>query len=245
METDLERYISELGLDQHRAYLLGIARPSIEILTLQSPVTRGCSKFGGPPDLPADFEWPRHALGPYRFIGQINLADLPGGPHGLPRNGLLSFFYVHDEEESSFWRDPDYVRAYRFDDIGALVPVEPPPTVRLGATAALAFRPGLDVPPPPWSEAAIAQWPISEPLHDAYWNLEALLHPTGHYLLGYPHTPTLGYDPTPGPEWRSLLTLNSDDDLHWYWNDGATLVTFIEDQRLRAGDFSRIQADAG
>lgn len=244
METDLSRYISELGLDEHREYLLGIARPSIEILTTTAPVTGGCSRFGGSPDLPAGFEWPRHALGPYRFIGQINLADLPRGPHGLPGEGLLSFFYAHDEEGESFWQDPDYVRAYRFD-MAALGPVEPPAAVRLGATATLAFRPGEDVPPWPWDGNAVAAWPIGKSLQYAYEELVTLLHPTGHYLLGYPHNPTLGYDPTPGPGWRSLLTLDSDDALMWGWHDGDTLVTFIEEQRLRAGDFSHIQSDAG
>lgn len=242
METDLSSYIGELGLDEHRDYLLGVARPSIEILTAKAPVTRGCSKFGGSPDVPAGFEWPHHALGPYRFIGQINLADLPAGPHGLPGGGLLSFFYADDENGESFWQDPDYVRVYRFDDAASLAPAEPPAAVRYGGTATLAFRPGMDV--PPW-DAAIEEEPISNSLRNAYFTLEARLHPTGRYLLGYPHNPTLAYDPTPGPEWRSLLTLSSSDELVWNWHDGDTLVAFIEEQRLRAGDFSRIMSDAG
>jgi hypothetical protein len=65
------------------------------------------------------------------------------------------------------------------------------------------------------------------------------------YLLGYPFNTTLAYDPTPGPEWRSLLTLSSDDELEWCWHDGDWLVTFIEQQRLHAGDFSQIKSDAG
>ncbi|MGL4422095.1 MAG: hypothetical protein ACRCZF_15615 [Gemmataceae bacterium] len=42
-----------------------------------------------------------------------------------------------------------------------------------------------------------------------------------------------------------MLTLNSDDDLEWSWHDGDWLMTFIEEQRLRAGDFSQIRSDAG
>lgn len=245
METDLARYVTELGLDEHRTYLLGIARPSVEILAAEAPVTRGCSKFGGAPDLPSGFEWPQHALGPYRFIGQINLADVPDGPHGLPAQGLLSFFYAYDDEGESFWGDPGYVRAYRFDDVGALGPVEPPAAVRFGGTATIAFRPGMDVPAWPWGDDAVAEWPIGESLQDAYGELVARLHPSGRWLGGYPHNPTLAYDPTPGPEWRSLLTLGSDDALEWGWHDGDTLVTFVEEERLRAGDFSRIASDAG
>jgi uncharacterized protein YwqG len=242
VETDLSGYISELGLGEHREYLLRVARPSIEILTARVPVTRGCSKFGGSPDVPAGFEWPHHEFGPYRFIGQVNLADLPDGPHGLPGSGLLSFFYADDENGESFWQDPDYVRVYRFDAAGALAPAEPPEEVRYGATVTLAFRAGMDV--PTW-DVAVHGEPMGESLRDAYWALEERLHPTGRYLLGYPRNPTLGYDPTPGPEWRSLLTLTSSDELAWSWHDGDTLVTFIEEQRLRAGDFSHIVADAG
>jgi len=75
--------------------------------------------------------------------------------------------------------------------------------------------------------------------------LRLQLHPGQGYLLGYPLNTTLGYDPTPGPEWRSLLTLCSDDELEWCWHDGDWLVTFIEEQRLRAGDFSQVKSDAG
>jgi uncharacterized protein YwqG len=243
--ADLATYVSELGLGKHREYLLGIARPSVEIVTAKARLTKGCSKFGGSPDLPPDFKWPHYKLGPYRFIGQINLADIPKGPHGLPNGGLLSFLYAHDENGESFWGDPDYVRVYRFDKPDALKPVEPPSAVRMGSTAALKFQLGADVPPWPWDESNAKKWPIGEDQRDAYWDLRCRLHPSGRYLLGYPFNTTLAYDPTPGPEWRSLLTLSSDDDLEWCWHDGDWLVTFIEEHRLRAGDFSHIKSDAG
>jgi len=232
-------------LGEHREYLLGIARPSVEIITADAPVTKGCSKFGGSPDVPTEFKWPHHKHGLYRFIGQVNLADIPAGGHGLPGDGLLSFFYAHDENGKSFWRDPDYVRVYRFEKLDALQPVEPPAAVRLGSTATLKLPRGADVPPWPWRDADAKKWPISESQQDAYWKLRLRLHPSRRYLLGYPFNTTLAYDPTPGPDWRSLLTLSSDDELEWYWHDGDWLVTFIEEQRLRAGDFSQIKADAG
>jgi uncharacterized protein YwqG len=232
-------------LGEHREYLSGIARPSVEILTAKARVSKGCSKFGGSPDLPTDFKWPQHKLGPYRFIGQVKLADIPKGPHGLANGGLLSFFYAHDENGESFWGDPDYVRVYRFDKLDALKPVEPPAVVRLGSTSALKFQLGADVPPWPWDKAARKKWPISESQRDAYWQLRLRLHPSRRYFLGYPFNTTLAYDPTPGPEWRSLLTLSSDDELEWCWHDGDWLVTFIEEQRLRAGDFSQIKILSG
>jgi hypothetical protein len=245
MAADLAPYITEVGLGVHRKYLLGIARPSVEIITAGTPVTKGCSKFGGSPDLPTDFKWPHRKLGPYRFIGQVNLADIPKGPHGLPGSGMLSFFYAHDEDGESFWGDPDYVRVYRFDDLGAIKPVKPPAAVRLGSTAGVTFRLGADVPPWPQNEPAAKAWRIPAARRDAYWDLRLRLHPSRRYLLGYPLNTTLGYDPTPGSGWRSLLTLGSDDELEWCWHDGDWLVSFIEERRLRAGDFSQIKADAG
>jgi uncharacterized protein YwqG len=245
MAADLADSIRNHGLAAHREYLSEIARPSIEIIPAYAPFTKGCSKFGGSPDLPTGFQWPHHKLGPYRFIGQINLADIPGGPHELPDGGLLSFFSAHDENGESFWGDADYVRVFRFDNGEALEPFEPPAPVRLGSTATLTFQLGADVPPWPCDESSNKGWPISESQYEAYWELRQRLHPSRRYLLGYPFNTTLAYDPTPGPEWRSLLTLSSDDELGWCWHDGDWLVTFIEDQRLRAGDFSQIRSDAG
>jgi hypothetical protein len=39
MTTELENYMSELGLDEHREHLLRIARPSVQIIAADVPVT--------------------------------------------------------------------------------------------------------------------------------------------------------------------------------------------------------------
>lgn len=245
MAAGLSELLVECGLEEHRDFLLQVSRPMVELVACDAPVVPGCSKFGGAPDLPPDFEWPWHELGPYRFIGQMNLGEIPKGPHGLPQSGMLSFFYAYDEEGESFWGDPDYVRVYRFAAIETLAPWEPPTEVRLGATSVLSFRLGEDVPSWPWGASERAKWPIDEGLDDAYRELRSRLHASRKYLLGYPTNYTLAFDPTPGPEWRSLLTLNSDDALEWCWHDGDRLVGFIETKALYAGDFSKIQCAAG
>jgi hypothetical protein len=245
MTADLVRYVSAFGLDQHTEYLLGIARPSVEIVTESAPIDVGRSKLGGSPDVPPGFAWPHHGLGPYRFLAQVNLADVPRGPHGLAADGMLSFFYAHDDNGETFWGDPDYIRVYKFGDIHALAPELSPLAVRLGATSRIRFEAGTDLPPWPWDEPATTVWPIAKSYKEAYSELRLKLHPSQRYLLGYPLNTTLAYDPTPGPDWRSLLTVSSDEDLEWHWHDGDWLVTFIEEQRLRAGDFSQVSADAG
>lgn len=246
MQDQLMKCVREFGLDAHSEFLRSIARPSVEITKTKGAITRGCSKFGGTPDVPSDFTWPDHPLGPYRFIGQINLADTPNGEHLLPDNGLLSFFYADDENGESFWGDPDYVRVFRFKNINDLNPLDSPSFVNRGAASALTFQLGADVPTcPHWDDSAMKDWPSDDSFLSAYWDLRLRLHPSGLYLLGYPFNSTLFYDPTPGPEWMSLLTLRSDDDFDWNWHDGDRLVTFIEKQRLTAGEFSQIKSDAG
>lgn len=163
----------------------------------------------------------------------------------MPSTGLLSFFYAEDDTGESMWSDPDYVRVFRFDDLTSLQSVEPPAAVGAGSTCVVSFQLGADVPPWPWDPAAATQWPIRDDEDMSYLELRESLHPTGRYLMGFPIDSSLAYDPTPSPEWRSLLTMRSDEDLKCCWNDDGWLMTFIEDRLLRAGDFSHINADAG
>lgn len=242
--SDLDTLITEYPLGEHRAFLLALARPSIEILDLDQPPRPRVSKFGGPPDVPPGFAWPRHRLGDYRFIGQFALADLPPAGGALPRHGLLSFFYAHDDDGESFWGDPDYVLAFHFEDWTELSPVEPPEAVDLGAETAIWFREGVDLPARPPGDP-LGEWPVEDSRRDAYWELRRRLHRGRGHLLGYPFFTTLGYDPTPGPDWVSLLTLGSNDESEWSWHDGDWLMAFVEAERMRVGDFSSIRADAG
>ncbi len=245
MSDKLTPLLQALGLEAYGDQLARLARPSIEVLTADVPLTACCSRLGGDPELPSGFEWPSHTHGLYRFIGQINLSDLPDAPHGMPSAGLLSLFYAHDDDGESFWGDPDFVRVYHFERLEGLRLVETPEPVRLGSMLTVRFQLGVDVPPWPWKESDRKAWPIAESHRDAYSELRRRLHPSRRYLLGYPFNTTLAYDPTPGPEWVSLLTLSSDDELEWCWHDGDWLVTFIERDRLRIGDFSIISSDAG
>jgi uncharacterized protein YwqG len=241
---ELNKHITDLALDRYREFLLKIARPSIELTASHAAITSGCSKFGGSPDLPAALKWPHHGLGPYRFIGQINLSEIPK-PSDFPKSGLLSFFYAYDEKGKLDSCDPDFVRVFYLERTDELRSVMPPEPVRLGSTSRIACERGADVPPWPYEDLEKETWPIDKSDQDAYWELRLRIHPSRRYLLGFPFNTTLAYDPTPGPEWRSLMTLSSNADMEWCWHDGDWLVTFIEDQRLLKADFSRIKAVAG
>ncbi|MBG6200637.1 hypothetical protein IWQ48_001766 [Labrenzia sp. EL_13] len=73
----------------------------------------GRSKVGGLPSLPKNVPWPKApgAAGhvkaglPLHFLAQIDLADLPWRPEGIPETGLLLFFGRFDE--SLTWAEPD------------------------------------------------------------------------------------------------------------------------------------------
>lgn len=85
-------------------------------------------------------------------------------------------------------------------------------------------------------------WPFE---YKTFCELTDALKARNEYLLGYPSFYTLAYDPTPGPEWVSLLTLSSLDQFGWCWHDGDKLMVFIESDRLAKQDFSNLKSDAG
>ncbi len=99
----------------------------------------GKTKFGGAPDVPADFKWPyyegKHCLvetpknRALSFIAQFDLAEISRYDTDglLPKTGILSFFY---ELETMKWgfdpKDRGCARVYYFEDAGALSPAKFP-----------------------------------------------------------------------------------------------------------------------
>jgi hypothetical protein len=61
------------------------------------------SRFGGLPDIPADFEWPLGTDDYFEFIAQIDLSELPDFDERslLPSAGLLSFFLDVTADQTS------------------------------------------------------------------------------------------------------------------------------------------------
>ena len=103
----------------------------------QGKLAVGASKFGGRPDVPADFIWPVFETDtreddqvkerPLAFLAQFDCDQLaPLDPEGLlPKEGVLSFFY---ELESQRWgydpKDAGCARVFWFE--GPLAPAEFP-----------------------------------------------------------------------------------------------------------------------
>lgn len=239
-------------LQAHKQYFLNLARPAVAIRlggTKGKPLQ---SRFGGQPMVPAGFAWPEHPDGHYLFVGQINFAELPDGPDRpaeLPTSGLLSLFYGFDEDDAIFWRDENYLKAFYWPDTRDLHEIQAPHRW-VTDSCELLFETSIDI---PRHEELRNDWPMDfDELNDWFDALEESGDLPRDYLLGRPSWDSLGYDPTPNLEeypssshWRSLLTLQSHDAFNWCWQDGARLMAFVEDDKLRAKDFSRLQVDCG
>lgn len=249
----LEKHLDASPLLQaHKPYFLNLAQPAVAIRLGKARGEALQSRFGGQPMVPAGFAWPEHPDGHYLFVGQINFADLPEGPDrpaGLPGSGLLSLFYGFDEDDAIFWRDKDYLKAFYWPNIGDMHEIQAPHRW-VTDSLALQFENCIDL---PRHEELRQDWPVDfDELHDWFGALEENGDLPRDYLLGRPSWDSLGYDPTPDLEeypssshWRSLLTLQSHQEFNWCWQDGARLMAFIEDDKLRAQDFSRLQVDCG
>jgi len=244
---ELLRLLQNSEVRAHADALLKHARPTALLVREEVEVQLAKSRLNNAPDLPPDFEWPQQELGPYRFLAQFNLGDLPGGMPPAPTQGLLSLFYQYDQDGGCFWGDPGFVIARYFPTDQELVRTEQPESVDIGDPIPLKFIGGVDL--PEFSafidKPKVIDWPLGIDLAKTYEEIRRSWHDQNDYLFGYPTNHTLGYDPTPDAGWRSLLTLETDEDLQWYWHDGDTLVTFIQTAKLATGDFSEIRADAG
>jgi uncharacterized protein YwqG len=229
---------SNPALAPYKDYLLKTAKPSVEITITKQGPNKLESKFGGNPLVAPGFEWPVHATGEYRFLGHINFSEIVNRPETLPELGLLSLFYAQDEDGELYWGDDGYILGYYWPDLECLSVVKPP--YKDGAKAKrIELRGGFDLP----RHAELRDdWPFTDDVLDD--NMEQLKL-ASDYMLGYPSFYSLAYDPNPGKDWCTLLTLDSHDQFDWCWHDGDKLMVFIEAKKLAARDFSYLKADAG
>ncbi len=100
LET-LRARLRDLELDSHEAGLLPRARLAFDLrLNGESRGEIGESRWGGAPDVPDGFEWPRVGNFPMAFLAQINLADLiEDEENPFPSCGLLQFFTEFDGDD--------------------------------------------------------------------------------------------------------------------------------------------------
>jgi uncharacterized protein YwqG len=235
---ELDAFISaDNELAPHKSYLSSIAKPCIDITLTGGRIQDSTSRFGGVPLVPQGFVWPTHDTGEYLFLGQINFSEISHTQQSLPKTGLLSLFYASDDEGEVFWGDNGYILGYFFPDLeGLTLSPEGNPKSK---SKKMTFQEGVSI---PLHEELRSDWPFDT---DVFYDLRDLKSASEDYLLGYPSHYSLAYDPTPGEDWVSLLTLTSHDELDWCWHDGDKLMIFIEKEKLAKQDFSYLKADAG
>ncbi|MCA9038234.1 MAG: DUF1963 domain-containing protein [Planctomycetaceae bacterium] len=223
---------------EHSEFILGLLKPCVHIRLSDGPIEEAGSRFGGHPYLPTDFQWPNHEDGEYKFLGQINFAEIEDRPASLPDSGLLAFFYADDEEGEIFWGDDGYVLGFYWPSFDGHSLFDSP-TADVPESVAISLTGGIDI---PRYEDLRSDWPFDR---DALYELTDALDENSEYLLGYPSFTSLAYDPTPDGDWISLLTVHSLDEFDWCWHDGDKLMVFIESSKLAQRDFSNLKSDAG
>lgn len=230
------------ALARHREYLLGIARPCVNIRFSDAAPDPDASRFGRHPFVPEHFAWPEHAIGEYRFLGQIDFAEIASPPAMLPASGLLSLFYAEDDEGEVFWGDDAYVIARYWSDTSGHRLLRTRGN-RTPKPRGLTFDTSLAL---PRHRELREDWPLEDTAMDyLFHEFPQRMGAIDDTLMGYPSFHTLAYDPHPGPGWLPLLTVRSHEDFGWCWHDGDMLMTFIEADRLARRNFGEIKADAG
>lgn len=222
----------------HSDFIVSLAKPCVHIRLSDDPIKESGSRFGGHPYLPPDFQWPEHEDGEYRFLGQINFAEIVDRPASLPESGLLAIFYAFDEDGEIFWGDDGYVLGYYWPTVDGHSTFDSP-TEDVPDSVAIELTGGIDI---PRHQDLRSDWPFDA---DALYELTDALELGSEYLLGYPSFTSLAYDPTPEGDWISLLTVHSLDEFDWCWHDGDKLMVFIEAGKLAKKDFSNLKSDAG
>lgn len=272
-QDSLQAAVAEFGLQEYGDLIAAAALPSARLVGAgpgeEPPV--GASKIGGEPDLGEGLDWPAGAGGPLSFIAQVDLAAvaecLPDS--GLPRDGLLSFFYDAENQpwdseagDRTAWKvvltaDTRSLRRHAAPDgVVAFLPVTLMPryelTVPFGRTMeARGF--GLD------DGARERYFDLQDVFADDFQPEDR--GTARHRMLGHPDAIQgdmrrriegvlrggIDIDAAETPEldeaakrWVLLLQVDSDNHADTMWGDTGRLFFWIPEEALAAGDFSAV-----
>jgi uncharacterized protein YwqG len=131
--TEMRQHYESAGFPEYADLIEAKAEKCLRIDTVRAkdddlPV--GCSKLGGLPDIPPDFEWPLWQGRPLDFLLQIDLEEVSQYSvcDPLPKSGRLLFFY--DMREQPWGSDPESRGSWRViritEPVCNLVRSEPP-----------------------------------------------------------------------------------------------------------------------
>ncbi|MES2461942.1 MAG: YwqG family protein [Armatimonadota bacterium] len=221
----------------------------------------GSSRFGGRPDLPQSVEWPRSGNRRFRFLIQINFAEVPAFEGKLlPDRGML-YVFTDDWEATLIYSPAEnsakLIPATAEDDTGA----SSNPDLDALTPYRLSIQAAVDL--PEWtSDAESAIIDALEASHDdprsaedSYHALVKQMHGKDRHwagkLQGQPCW--IGYVPdwqewsdkpaeAPSLEngWMLLLLMDSNNDVDILFGDAGYQMEFIQREALQRRDFSNI-----
>lgn len=157
----------------------------------ESAIRIGQSKFGGWPDVPLGFQWPRLNGRPLAFLLQLNCGDIRAAAPTLPvpEQGLISVFY--DVEKQPWGFDPKDGESKQVELFGATGELTRfsasgiPDAIRI-PTARIGFGAAHDL--PSWEEPQLEKLGLSDEETEKLDALRGKIAGSdgGHQLFGWP-----------------------------------------------------------
>ena len=244
--------------------LIALLRPAVALTATRADdaqIPVGASKFGGAPDVPADFEWPTWNEKPLGFLAQINLEEVaPFDVDGLlPKSGVLSFFCYMAEEQD--WphgdaKQKDGWRVFHFSTghwIRQEVPLAALSELPFGC-AQITFEVTTSLPAHPGTvsdtQTCVNDWPGWEEFALLYFPADSRSDITGqsrHQMLGYSvdinddarYAAARNSGRGSYKDWQLLLQIDTDEqDLDFMWGDVGAMFFLIYKDDLAVLDFS-------
>jgi uncharacterized protein YwqG len=235
------------------ARLLGSAEPAIGLWPRRARVgsRTAASRFGGMPDAPPEWNWPRCEAEPMLFLGQFDCNELQGFPaaKNLPPSGLLSFFGDHDAVMSGARHGDKPIAVFHWPETGRLAPATPAlgPQI-VFPVSDVTFYPLVDLPDPGSYivKSILSAHDRDEGYRDIWESVrqhgipdEYLDHCSLSRLFGWPHWEQGDYNETAHPAdlngLRLLLQLDSYSNglERAEWGDHGALYFLMRDADLR------------
>jgi Domain of unknown function (DUF1963) len=247
LSPDLKKHLAKIrtkiksaGLAHRSDDIEALLRPTIcfDLKAVKPAAIKGVvTRFGGDPDLPEGFVWPKSGKVPLAFVAQYRMEELTklDLEQKLPKKGLLSLFAQLALGDGY----AEVASAFFFEDVKKLTRRAPPhgPDAddRPKKPFLAAPKNRLTLPPP--DEDIVDKLKLTSDersrFHDDVW-LATRLDKHAHQLVGWANA---GCN-----DGELLAQLDSDDRLGVEIGDVETLRMYIAPKRLAARDFRKLLA---
>jgi len=238
-EARLSDLVSKHKLSQHYDELRRDLRLGFSIHRHKGPLKTGASRFGGLPDVPRNFSWPRTAFGYLHFIAQLRFGELPAFNDDFPRRGYMLFFASMEGSTCRIlWYpsvprrlDPSVVPPHEeFSPFDAEMPIFAPQPVR--------FEPSMYIPPQDPSNC------VDDELWWRRHQLQEDMEGPDSRLGGYAYYDPDRYGLAGGfRNWESVMQVDSfHPSSDMLWSDNGKLAFFVRRGCLKRHAFGHVSS---